>query len=186
MCPILAKYGHVELAYDLLHDDRYPSWGYSIRHGATTIWERWDGWTEENGFGPVAMNSFNHYSLGSVGAWLYGDVAGIDQADDSVAFRELVIRPRPGGRLTWAEGAYDAPTGRVSTRWELTDGTFTLDVVIPPGAIATIHVPTTDAESVRESERPIAEQDGVEVLESADRALVCRVSSGRYSFTAQA
>ncbi|MGW1344607.1 glycoside hydrolase family 78 protein [Kribbella sp. NPDC002412] len=186
LCPILAKYGHVELAYDLLHDDRYPSWGYSIRHGATTIWERWDGWTEENGFGPVAMNSFNHYSLGSVGEWLYGGVAGIDQAEDSIAFRELVIRPRPGGRLTWAEGAYDTPTGRVSTRWEVSDGTFTLAVVVPPGTTATVHVPTSDPESVRESKRPAAEQDGVEVLESADRTLVCRVPSGSYSFTAAA
>ncbi|TDD26852.1 alpha-L-rhamnosidase [Kribbella turkmenica] len=186
LCPMLAKYGHLELAYDLLHDDRYPSWGYSIRHGATTIWERWDGWTEEGGFGPVAMNSFNHYSLGSVGEWLYGGVAGIDQAADSVAFRDLVIKPRPGGRLTWAEGAYDAPTGRVATRWELADGTVTLDVTVPPGATATVHVPTTDADSVRESEKPISAQDGVEVLGSADRALVCRVQSGRYSFTAQA
>jgi alpha-L-rhamnosidase len=186
LCPILAKYGHVELAYDLLHDDRYPSWGYSIRHGATTIWERWDGWTEENGFGPVAMNSFNHYSLGSVGEWLYGGVAGIDQAADSVGFRDLVIQPRPGGRLTWAEGAYDTPAGRVFTRWEVADGTFTLEVVVPPGATATVHVPTADAESVRESKQPLAEQTAIEVLESADHTLVCRVPSGRYNFTAQA
>ncbi|WP_165555695.1 alpha-L-rhamnosidase [Kribbella pittospori] len=173
LCPILTKYGHADLAYDLLHDDRNPSWGYSIKHGATTIWERWDGWTEENGFGPVAMNSFNHYSLGSVGEWLYADVAGISQSPESVSFRDLVIRPRRGGRLTWAQGSYDTPTGRVSTRWEITDGVLRLDVVVPPGATATIHVPTPDPDSVRESGQPLGQQ-------------VCRVGAGTYSFTAKA
>jgi alpha-L-rhamnosidase len=181
LCPMLTKYGHADLAYDLLHDDRYPSWGYSIRHGATTIWERWDGWTEEKGFGPVAMNSFNHYSLGSVGEWLYSDVAGIAQAPDSIGFQHLLIKPYPGGRLTWAKASYDTPTGRVSTDWELTDGALRLDVVVPPGSTATIQIPTTDPESARESGRPLAEQ--VQVLASADRAVVCQVGSGRYTFT---
>jgi alpha-L-rhamnosidase len=140
ICPILARYGHTDLAYALLHDDRYPSWGYSIKHGATTIWERWDGWTEEGGFGPVAMNSFNHYSLGAVGAWLYSDVAGIDQESDSVGFRRLVIRPRPGGRLTSARAAYDTPNGRVEVEWAIRAGEFALDVAIPPGVTATVHL----------------------------------------------
>ncbi|WP_329480130.1 glycoside hydrolase family 78 protein [Kribbella sp. NBC_01484] len=182
LCPILTRYGHADLAYELLHDDRYPSWGYSIKHGATTIWERWDGWTEENGFGPVAMNSFNHYSLGSVGEWLYADVAGISQSPDSIAFQHLVIRPRPGGRLTWAQASYNTPTGQVSTHWERADGEIQLDVVVPPGAVATVHVPTTDAGSVRESGRPPSE---LVVLEPQDNAVVFKVPSGRYSFTAR-
>ncbi|TCN38312.1 alpha-L-rhamnosidase [Kribbella orskensis] len=186
LCPVLAGYGQLELAYDLLHDDRYPSWGYSIRHGATTIWERWDGWTEEQGFGPVAMNSFNHYSLGSVGEWLYSGVAGIDQAPSSVAFRDLVIRPRPGGRLDWAQAAYDTPSGRVTTRWEVADGTVKLDVGVPPGTTATVHVPTADPTSVRESDRPVAGQEEIDVLGPADGVLVCRVASGRYRFAADA
>jgi alpha-L-rhamnosidase len=140
ICPILARHGHTDLAYALLHDDRYPSWGYSIKHGATTIWERWDGWTEDGGFGPVAMNSFNHYSLGAVGAWLYSDVAGIDQEPDSVGFRRLVIRPRPGGRLTSARAAYDTPNGRVEVEWAIRAGEFALDVAIPPGVTATVHL----------------------------------------------
>ncbi|MFD0855866.1 family 78 glycoside hydrolase catalytic domain, partial [Actinomadura adrarensis] len=100
LCPVLTEHGHADLAYALLHQDTYPSWTYSIRHGATTIWERWDGWTEEHGFQSPAMNSFNHYSLGSVGDWLYGGVAGIGQAPGSVAYRRLLLRPQVGGRLT--------------------------------------------------------------------------------------
>jgi len=132
------------------------------------------------------MNSFNHYSLGSVGAWLYADVAGIDQSPDSVGFRDLVIRPRPGGRVTWAAGAYDTPAGRVSTRWELADDVLRLDVVVPPGATATVHVPTTDPDSVRESNCPIAEQDVILLLPPSDNAVVCQLPSGHYAFTARA
>jgi len=186
LCPILTRYGYVELAYDLLHDDRYPSWGYSIKHGATTIWERWDGWTEENGFGPVAMNSFNHYSLGSVGEWLYGDVAGISQAPESIGFRDLVIKPCPGGRLTWAEASYDIPSGRVSTRWEIADGTLTLDVTVPPGAEATIHIPTSNPASTQETGHPLTDAEGITLREAGADTTTCRVAPGTYHFTAQA
>ncbi|WP_222871853.1 glycoside hydrolase family 78 protein [Nonomuraea sp. PA05] len=168
--PVLSEHGHADLAYALLHDDRYPSWGYSIKRGATTIWERWDGWTEEAGFGPVAMNSFNHYTLGSVGAWLYGGVAGLGQAEGSAGFRHPVIRPLPGGMLRWASAAYETPLGRLASRWEVDGGTLRLDVRVPPGAVATVHVPTTDPSSVRESGNPVP--------------VVSQVGSGRYAFTA--
>ncbi|WP_207755442.1 alpha-L-rhamnosidase [Nonomuraea cypriaca] len=187
--PVLSAYGHEELAYSLLHDDRYPSWGYSIKRGATTIWERWDGWTEESGFGPVAMNSFNHYALGSVGAWLYSGVAGLGQEDDSAGFRRPLVRPLPGGALTWAEAAYDTPLGRLSSRWELNDGTLTLSVRIPPGAQATIHVPATDPSSVHESGTPLpppgapVSPGAVAPVAVTGSALVCRVESGFYEFT---
>ncbi|WP_433440531.1 family 78 glycoside hydrolase catalytic domain [Nonomuraea sp. CA-141351] len=175
--PVLSEHGHADLAYALLHDDRYPSWGYSIKRGATTIWERWDGWTEEAGFGPVAMNSFNHYTLGSVGAWLYGGVAGLGQEEGSVGFRQPLIRPLVGGTLRWASAAYDTPLGRLASRWEVDGDVLRLSVRIPPGAVATVHVPTTDPASVRESGEPVV---GVGQTGSA---LVCRVESGRYSFT---
>ncbi|MDP8944702.1 MAG: family 78 glycoside hydrolase catalytic domain, partial [Actinomycetota bacterium] len=71
LCPVLTEVGYTDVAYRLLENETYPSWGYTVKNGATTIWERWDGWTEENGFQSPNMNSFNHYSLGSVGEWLY-------------------------------------------------------------------------------------------------------------------
>ncbi len=77
LCPVLSEAGYADVAHQLLLKESFPSWGYSIRHGATTIWERWDGWTEDAGFQTPMMNSFNHYSLGSVGQWLYEYVAGI-------------------------------------------------------------------------------------------------------------
>jgi alpha-L-rhamnosidase len=77
LCPTLAAAGYADVAHRLLAQETFPSWGYSIKHGATTIWERWDGWTTDEGFQAPAMNSFNHYSLGSVGQFLYEHVGGI-------------------------------------------------------------------------------------------------------------
>ena len=77
LLPVLTQAGKVDTAYRLLMQDTFPSWLFSVKHGATTIWERWDGWTPERGFQDPGMNSFNHYSLGSCGQWLFDTVAGI-------------------------------------------------------------------------------------------------------------
>ena len=107
-----------------------------IDHGATTIWERWDGWTEEHGFQSPWMNSFNHYSLGSVGEWLYRFVLGIDQAAGHGRLRpRLLLRPHPGGSLSSARGSYQSVRGPVSASWERAGGRFTL----PGGAPAERH-----------------------------------------------
>ena len=117
LCPVLTETGNAEVAYRLLLNETYPSWGYTIKNGATTIWERWDGWTEENGFQSPNMNSFNHYSLGSVGEWLYRYVAGIDLG--APGYGRILIRPRPGGGLTHARGGYDSVRGRISSSWKI-------------------------------------------------------------------
>ncbi|MGH3500642.1 MAG: family 78 glycoside hydrolase catalytic domain [Nocardioidaceae bacterium] len=184
LCPVLAAHGRADLAYALVHQDSYPSWGYSIAHGATTVWERWDGWTETDGFQSPAMNSFNHYSLGSVGDWLYGWVAGIDQDAESVAYRRLSLRPTIGGRLTWAAADYESPRGRVSCGWRLTDDGLRVNVAVPPGVTAVLRLPTGDPSSVRESDAPLSQSAGVEAGHpSADLAEIT-LGSGRYSFSA--
>jgi alpha-L-rhamnosidase len=184
LCPVLTAHGRSDLAYALLHQDDYPSWNYSVRHGATTIWERWDGWTQEHGFQSVAMNSLNHYSLGSIGEWLYRSVAGIAQTDSSVAFGDLEIRPVPGGRLTWARGSYESPHGLIETSWRIEAGVLSLCVSVPPGATASIWVPTPDPAVVRESGRLLGDAPDVLATEVRGGAVVCRVLSGRYEFTA--
>nr|MDQ3604118.1 family 78 glycoside hydrolase catalytic domain [Actinomycetota bacterium] len=90
LCPVLTEAGYADVAYRLLENETYPSWGYTVKNGATTIWERWDGWTEENGFQSPNMNSFNHYSLGSVGEWLYRYVAGIDQDPGGTGYERIL------------------------------------------------------------------------------------------------
>ncbi|GAA0994214.1 alpha-L-rhamnosidase [Acrocarpospora macrocephala] len=173
LCPVLTGIGRADLAYRLLHQESFPGWLFSVRHGATTIWERWDGWTPERGFQSATMNSFNHYSLGAVGDWLYGGVAGIGQEPDSVAYAGLTLRPHPGGRLTWARAAQETPRGRVESAWSVAAGVFTLDLHIPPGADALVHVPTSDPEAVRSTAH-------ITVLERRDRVTVCSVTSGQH------
>jgi hypothetical protein len=99
-----------------------------------------------------AMNSFNHYSLGSVRDWLYGHVAGIDQAPDSVAYREIVLRPRPGGNLTWAHAEQE--TGKVACGWHLGNGLVTVTVTVPLGSTATVHIPTPTRTACDPTTRP--------------------------------
>jgi alpha-L-rhamnosidase len=177
LCPVLTEHGREDLAYALLHQDEFPSWGYSIRHGATTIWERWDGWTEHGGFQSAAMNSFNHYSLGSVGDWLFGRVAGIDQTPGSVAYDELLLRPTPGGKLTWARAEQETARGRVCCGWDLDGGQLTVVVAVPPGSTAVLEIPTPDPGSVRHDDAPVPATPSA-------RGATVRLTSGRYTFTA--
>ncbi|WP_431901100.1 family 78 glycoside hydrolase catalytic domain [Nonomuraea sp. bgisy101] len=134
LCPVLSATGRPDLAHALLRRTDPPSWLHQVRNGATTVWERWDG------EGAPSMNSFNHYAFGSVGEWLYTGVAGIAQAPDSVAYRELVIRPLPGD-LSWARASYESARGRIAVSWERADEDFRLSVTVPPGASATVHLP---------------------------------------------
>jgi alpha-L-rhamnosidase len=178
LCPVLTEIGRAEVAYRLLLNESYPSWGYTIKNGATTIWERWDGWTEEKGFQSPNMNSFNHYSLGSVGEWLYRYVAGIDLG--SPGYGRVVIRPRPGGGLTHARGEFHSVRGRISSSWKIEDGLFSLEVLIPPNTSATVHVPSKDG--VSEGGRPVGEAGDVELLRAEEGETVLSVGSGRYEF----
>ena len=138
LCPTLSEAGYSDVAHELVTKDTFPSWGYSIRHGATTIWERWDGWTEEHGFQTPEMNSFNHYSLGAVGQWLYEYVGGIRPAKPG--YEHVLIAPEPGA-LDWARTSYRSVRGCISSEWEQDGDTFRLDVAVPPNVTATVVLP---------------------------------------------
>ena len=183
LLPVLTEAGMADLAYKLIHQDSFPSWLFSVKLGATTIWERWDGWTPENGFQNVIMNSFNHYSLGACGEWLYGTVGGIDQDPDSAAFKRIVIRPRPGGTITSASARLDTIRGEVVSRWKRHPDGFALHVTLPANTTATVHVPAGAPGEVRESGKPVDEAEGVAFLRMEEGAAVFSVASGHYRFT---
>jgi alpha-L-rhamnosidase len=96
---VLTCGGRLDVAYRLLHQKQWPSWLYAVTQGATTIWERWDGWTQEKGFQTPDMNSFNHYAYGAVGEWLYGTVAGLELDPAQPGYKHTMIQPHPGGGL---------------------------------------------------------------------------------------
>jgi alpha-L-rhamnosidase len=138
LCPVLSEAGYSDVAHRLLRNETFPSWGYSIHHGATTIWERWDGWTEDGGFQTPMMNSFNHYSLGSVGQWLYEYVAGIRAAKPG--YEHVIIAPEPGA-LEWVRAEYRSVRGPITSEWRQDGDTFHLTVEIPPNVTGTVIVP---------------------------------------------
>jgi alpha-L-rhamnosidase len=184
LMPVLTRAGYLDVAYRLLLQDTFPSWLYSIRQGATTIWERWDGWTKEKGFQDPGMNSFNHYSLGSVGEWMYDTVAGIGLDPDRPAFMHIIIRPRPGGGLANAQAEYDSVHGKIISDWQIAQGRFSLKVSIPANTTATVYVPAPDPSQVTESGQPAAQSEGVKFLRAEAGCAVFEVRSGKYQFAA--
>jgi alpha-L-rhamnosidase len=182
LLPELTKAGKIETAYRLLSQDTFPSWLFSVKMGATTIWERWDGWTPDKGFQNIGMNSFNHYSLGSCGEWLYRSVAGIDFDQAKPAFKQIVIHPIAGGKITEANGELRTIHGLITSAWSAANGNFTLTTTIPTNTTAEIYVPAKEAATVTESGRPASAAEGVTYLRMEDGAAVFSVGSGRYQF----
>jgi alpha-L-rhamnosidase len=179
--PVLSDAGHLDVAYQLLFNKTFPSWGYPIEQGATTIWERWDGWTKEKGFQDPGMNSFNHYSMGSVGEWLYRYVGGIDLDGDGVGYKKIAVHPRPNKGLKFAKAEYVSMYGPIRSEWKQGAGKLTMNVTIPANTRATVYVPTTDPKSVKELGKTKASKD-VSFLRSADGCSVFEVGSGEYKF----
>ena len=178
LLPALHAAGHDDLAYTLLLQQTYPSWLYQVKLGATTMWERWDGWTPAAGFETVGMNSFNHYSFGAVGEYMYDAIGGINPA--SPGYATLRIQPVPGAGLTWANTSYNSTRGLISTAWTNTGSTFNLEVVIPPNTSAQIYVPTTNATAITESGVPAVSSSGVTYLGHSNNYALYAVGSGHY------
>jgi alpha-L-rhamnosidase len=184
LCPVLAEHGFSDVAYRLLNNDTCPSWGYMVKNGATTIWERWNSWTEEDEPYEPRMNSFNHYAFGAVGEWLYRYVGGIDTDPQHPGFEKILIRPRPGGGLTYAKTAYESIRGRIGCDWRIGDGEFLLDVTIPANTSAVVHIPAADVTSITEGGHSPEESEGVRYLGPQNGDLVFAVDSGNYQFVA--
>src|SRR5690606_29667100 len=150
LLPELTDGGHLDLAYRLLLATHFPSWGYSIQQGATTMWERWDSYKADGTFQDAGMNSFNHYAYGSVGEWLYRYVAGLEVDPAAPGYKHVIVRPRPGGGITWVRARYASVRGPIGVVWRVEEGTMTLDLELPANTTATVYLPTDDPECVEE------------------------------------
>ena len=182
----LSEHGYLDVAYDLLNQDTYPSWLYPITMGATTIWERWDGIKPDGSFQDAGMNSFNHYAYGAIGEWLYRVVAGLDVDPEEPGYKHVRIRPQPGGGLTFARAALNTMYGSASSAWELVDGQFSLDVTIPPNTHATVRLPHATLAQVTESGQGLDTADGVQRAVQEGEAVIVEVGSGQYRFAYEA
>jgi alpha-L-rhamnosidase len=177
---VLSKIGRPDVAYRLLHNDTFPSWGFSIKQGATSIWERWDGWTPEKGFQDAGMNSFAHYSFGAVYQWMVENIGGIRSA--APAYKEILIAPQPDGKLKSASVAYRSIRGLIATDWQEKDGKLLFNVTIPANTTAQLALPAKSAADITEGGHPLAQAPGVQFLHLDGSNAILAVGSGHYAF----
>jgi alpha-L-rhamnosidase len=183
LLPVLTQAGKADTAYRLLLQDTFPSWLFSVKQGATTIWERWDGWTPEKGFQDPGMNSFNHYSLGSCGEYLFSGIGGIRPA--SPGFKTILIDPVIRSGLTWADTRYDSIHGPIASSWKLEGKRLQLKVVVPANTTATVCVPAREKAGITESGQPVAKAREVKFVRQEKGKAVFEVGSGTYDFASE-
>ena len=182
LCPTLSKYGKDKTAYNLLLQRNKPSWLYSIDQGATTIWERWNSYTKDKGFGDVGMNSFNHYAYGAIGEWMYRFMAGIEAVEPG--FGRFALCPRidtriadelPEGQpnIKWVKAQFDSSAGLIKSEWSTENG-FIYKCSVPDGTTALLTLPVF-ADKITVNGKELA-------LEKGESKFEMTLEGGEYTF----
>ena len=182
---VLSAEGRSDVAYKLLHQKQWPSWLYPVTQGATTIWERWDGWTRERGFHDAAMNSFNHYAYGAIGSWLYAVVAGIEVDAAHPGYKHFRLQPRPGGSISSARARLASPYGEIVSAWRSGQHRFDWEVTVPASTTATARLPVPPKARITESGKPLERAPGINKISRTRDEVSCHLVAGRYRFAAE-
>ncbi len=186
LLPALSNMGYQSEALALFMQKGFPSWLYEVVNGATSIWERWDSYTIENGFGGAqntGMNSFSHYAFGAVAEWMFRNLLGIDMAENG--FRRIVIRPEPNAVLSPVVGTYRSINGEIKTAWNIRGDHLKLELSIPANTTAEVWLPALGADKVTEGNLPLSQSEGVSVKGMKDGCLKIEIGSGDYRFDSQ-
>ena len=179
----LTNNGHADVAYSLAAQNTYPSWGYMVGKGATTIWELWNGDTGDPG-----MNSGNHVMLlGDLIIWFYEDLAGIKADPEIPAFKHIIMKPNISNDLTYVNASYQSVYGAIKSFWKRSNKKFTWDISIPANTTATIYIPVLKNEKeVKESGEKAKGIEGLTFIRMVEGKAVFTIESGSYSFTSDA
>ncbi|NQU51008.1 MAG: family 78 glycoside hydrolase catalytic domain [Bacteroidetes bacterium] len=181
----LVKRGYAEKAFQLLETTEFPSWGYSIEQGATSIWERWDGYVKGRGLQGAGMNSFNHYAFGAVGEWMYENILGIQPDNDSPGFKHFILKPLPEGTLTWAEGSYHSISGKIEAKWKKEGNQFEYNFTIPANTSATVYIPGNSVEKVSIDGEKLSDVFKSSEIDYKNGYTTFEAESGSYSVTSE-
>ncbi|MDN3549401.1 glycoside hydrolase family 78 protein [Mucilaginibacter aquaedulcis] len=180
LCQVLSQNGYSNVAYDLLLQKTYPSWLYPVKMGATTIWERWDGIKTDSTFQDKSMNSFNHYSYGAVGDWMYQQMAGLQIG--APGYKNIVIKPQPNHKFSFAKATFETMYGQVLSSWEVNNGTMHVHVKIPANSTADITLPAARPEDVKADGKSITGVFNVTGIKNEEGATI-KLGSGDYTFS---
>ena len=175
---VLSKNGYDTVAYELFEQRAYPSWLYPVLQGATTMWERWNSYTIKRGFGPVDMNSFNHYSFGAIEEWMFSYMLGIQPVEEDPGYHHFVLAPRIGGSFEFVRGHYDSVYGRIESAWAWQeDGRMQFDFTVPANTTASLTLPLEEDSTVEVS---VGAEHAQAIGEQPGRCY--ELPSGRYRF----
>jgi alpha-L-rhamnosidase len=186
LAPVLTQLGRTDLVYTVVQQETYPGWLFSVKNGATTIWERWDSWTPDRGFNKDGMNSFNHYAYGSIVEWFYDTVAGLKPDAAAPGWKRFHIAPQPGGGLTHVKAAVETPYGVAACRWRLEDRRLFVEIDVPANTEALVRLPAAKAGLVREGGRPLERLRDAKDVKVADGSVAMMLPAGSYWFTIDA
>jgi alpha-L-rhamnosidase len=182
LCHVLTRFGYTDVAYQLLFQKTYPSWLYPVKMGATTIWERWDGIKPDSTFQTPSMNSFNHYSYGAIGDWMYRVITGIDTYEDAPGYKHIKIQPHLTDSLTYADATFKTYYGNIRSRWKRDNGKVEMDVEVPANTRATVYIPGSSVDSIKEGDAAISSVKDVKIVDKEDNYVRVEVGSGKYHF----
>lgn len=182
LCHVLSDNGYTDLAYRLLLHTDYPSWLYPITKGATTMWEHWDGIKDDGSFWDEIMNSFNHYSYGSIGDWLYRVVAGLNVDPQKPGYQHIIIRPRPNAALTFTKARYESLYGAIAIGWCRETEGMHMHVVIPANTTATVTLPGVKLQDVMGDARCQVLRSAAHLMKQNEEGVQVEIGSGDYSF----
>ncbi len=173
----LTETAHSDVAYRILLGTAYPSWGYLVEHGATTMWERWNG--DEKKSDP-SMNSYNHYAYGAVADWIYRYAAGIDTTSSAPGFNTIYLHPNFSAALGQIDLSYDSPYGRIHSAWKVDGKTAVWNLTIPPNATAELPLKAGETERYLVNGKPLAQSKDVS---TSGNPSVYRLAAGTYTLT---
>ncbi len=190
IAPVLSDNGYSDVAYDLLLNTQCPSWLFEVKQGATTIWERWDSYSVEDGFGDCEMNSFNHFSYGAVVEWMYKYMAGICADEADAGFKHIILQPtidkgikyNDEDRISNVKASYESYYGTIVSNWIAENGKIkSYHVEIPANTTATVYLPVEEME--------IQNVDSVEYIgiteHNGERVAEFSIVSGGYDFVVE-
>ncbi|HVF96705.1 MAG TPA: family 78 glycoside hydrolase catalytic domain, partial [Flavisolibacter sp.] len=172
----LQQEGRSDVIYDMNSRTDVPGYGYQLAKGATALTESWQAL-------PTVSN--NHLMLGHLMEWFYSGLAGIGQAANSIAYKQIEIDPQIVGDISFVNTSYESPYGTIKSNWKKTANQFHLEIAVPANTTANIFLPTNEIGSVKESDRPIRSRTGIKLLGFQKNKLNVQVGSGTYHFTVQ-
>ncbi|RZK53652.1 MAG: alpha-L-rhamnosidase [Pedobacter sp.] len=182
----LSQSGRTDLAYRLLQQTSYPSWLYPIEQGATTIWERLNSFTHSDGFGGNNnMNSFNHYSFGAVGGWMFANSLGIARDETSPGFKHFILQPEPDptGKMSYAKGYYEAMYGRIESGWKISGNEFNYEFLVPANTSATLSLKANNVANIYLDGKHMTKSNRVKYVKSELGKCFFELEAGSYEIT---